>query len=287
MFKDKQRNKEMLQVTLGAFIVACGFFFFYSHNGLVTGGATGLSLILSEVTGYSNSIFIWILNISLLVLGLIVLGKTFFFKTVYGTIVLAVLITVLELIFKDFDLLSSVTNNSTKLLISGVCGGFFTGLGLGLVFKNNVTTGGSDVIQTILHKKLKLPYSLALYITDGVIILLGLLVFNVEHAFFAVVSLVIAGAVIDRVVVHGKAGYTVFIVTTNYHALKAQIYNNVNRGVTKVSAVGGYSESEKDMLICTISRAQLYNLKQVINEVDPSAFTFITKTVESVGIGFK
>lgn len=287
MFKDKQKLREMLQVTLGTFIVSVGFFFFYSKNNLVTGGATGIALILQNITGISNAIYVWILNILLLLIGLIVLGKSFFFKTVYGTIMLALLISVLEIIFKDFDLLSAVSNHSSKLLISAVCGGFFTGLGLGLVFKNNVTTGGTDVIQTILHKKMKLPYSLALYITDGAVVLTGMFIFNIENAFYAVVALVIAGAVIDKVIVHGRAGYTVFIVTNEYHTLKEEIYKRVNRGVTKVPAVGGYSETNKDMIICTISRSQLYNIKQIINEVDPTAFTIITKTVESVGIGFK
>lgn len=286
MFKDKQRVKEYLQITLGTLIVACGFYFFFSPNQLVTGGATGISIILEEVTGISNVIYIWVFNIFLLLLGTVVLGKKFFYKTVYGTIMLSLLITLLGLIFKDLNILSEIEGTSSKLLIAAVLGGFLSGLGLGLVFKNNATTGGTDVIQTILYKKFNFPYSVALYIVDGVVLIAGLLIFKIEHTFYAIIAMSIAGFVIDKVMVYGKSGYTVFIVTTEYHALKEAIYGRVNRGVTKVPAVGGYSESDKDMIICTISRNQLYSIKQIISEIDPKAFSIITKTTESVGIGF-
>lgn len=297
MFKDKQKIKEIVEISLGVLLVAIGFYFFFSPANLITGGVSGFSIIYKNLFGASEiavSIFILIANLTLLVIGGLILGKKFFYKTVYGTLLLPLILLIFSFIFGDkFDLLSQISSEGSKLLIAAIGGSIFTGLGLGLVFKNNATTGGTDVIQTILHKKMKIPYSVAIFIIDGVVILSGLFVLGkgnilngIEPMFYAIIALSVSGYVVDKVMISGRSGYTVFIVTNEYHSLKEAIYLTINRGVTKVPAVGGYSESEKDMMICTISRNQLYSLKQIISEIDPKAFSIITKTSESVGLGF-
>ena len=290
MFKNKQKINEFIQITIGVICVSLGFYFFFSPANLVTGGVSGLSIIFRQIFSASEtavSIFILVANLLLLLVGGLVLGKEYFLKTVYGTIMLPLLIYLYSLVTpSDFNLLSSVTDDTSRLLISAVSGAVLTGFGLGLVFKNNATTGGTDVLQKILNTKAKLPYSITIYLTDGLAILAGLLIFKVEATFYAILALSIVGFVVDRVVLSGRTGYTVFIVTNDYQLLKDAIYAKVNRGVTKVQVVGGYSEVDRDMIICTISRSQLYNLKSIVAEIDPLAFTFITKTTESVGQGF-
>ncbi|VEU80515.1 YitT family protein [Haploplasma axanthum] len=288
MIHEKIRKNELLNITLGVISVVIGYYFFYAPSNLITGGVTGVSIVFREVFDASPtavSIFIFIANAILLVVGGLVLGKKFFFKTLYGTLFLPLLIFVLTVakIPQDFILREIASN---KLLISAIGGSVLTGLGLGLVFKSNATTGGMDVIQKILNHKLKVSYSVALYMTDGIMVAIGLLIFGIESTFYAIFSIIIAGIVIDKLMLTGKAGYTVFIVTNEYHDIKDAIYKKIKRGVTKISVVGGYSEQDKDMIICTITKNQLYNLKLIIAEIDPAAFTFITKTTESVGQGF-
>lgn len=297
MFEYKIKNKEkifeMLQITIGVVLVAIGFYFFYKPRHLVTGGVSGTSIIFQNITkvgDFGSAMFIFIANLLLLIIGGLVLGKAFFFKTIYGSLLLPALIALLAIFPSDL-LINAIRKgseqiNSNEIIIISTMGSIITGLGLGLVFKNNATTGGTDVIQRILHEKLKVPFSVAIYLTDGVIIAIGLFVFDVESTYFAVVALVIAGIVVDKVMLSGKSGYTVFIVTTNFKEVKNAIYHTINRGVTKVNVEGGYSESGKEMLICTISKNQLYHVKGIIHETDPEAFTFITKTTESVGQGF-
>ncbi|MDY0276929.1 MAG: YitT family protein [Acholeplasma sp.] len=289
MLKNR-KIKEILEITLGVFLVTVAFYFFYSPLNLVTGGVTGLSILVKDLfnlSGVYTSIFIFSANVILLIVGGALLGKEFFLKTIYGTLLLPALTFILSVLKVPTDLLiREISPTGNSLLIAAITGSVITGLGLGLVFKNNATTGGTDVIQKVLYNKTKVPYSFAIYITDGLIILLGLFVFGIEETFYAVLALIIAGLVVDKIILTGRSGYTVFIITNHYQELKEAIYNKVNRGITKISVVGGFSDTERDMVVCTITRNQLYSLKSVVAEIDPKAFTFITKTTESVGEGF-
>ena len=287
----KINTRELIEITIGVIIVAFSFYFLLSPAHLVTGGVTGLSIIFEKIFNISNgliiSLFILIANLILLAIGGIILGRKFFYKTVYGTIMLPLMIAVFELIpLEHHWIYDKITDSNYQLVIVATIGALLTGFGLGLVFKNNATTGGTDVIQRILYEKLKVPFSVAIYLTDGIIIALGFIIFGIEQSYFAVIAIIISGTVVDKLMLSGRSGYTVFIVTNDYLKLKEEIYLKVNRGITKIEAVGGFSDQERDMIICTISKNQLYHLKAVIQEKDPHAFTFITKTYESVGQGF-
>lgn len=292
---NRHNLREAIEITIGVILVGIAFYFLFLPKELVTGGVTGLSIVFKEVINFVKideelavSIFIFIANSVLLIIGGIILGREFFFKTIYGTILLPLVTFILSILPIDSNIvLDSIKDDSNKIIIISTVGALITGLGLGLVFKNNATTGGTDVIQRILYEKLKVPFSVAIYLTDGIIIALGFAIFGIDNTYFAVIALIISGTLVDKVLLSGRSGYTVFIVTNDYQILKEEIYKHVNRGITKVSAVGGYSDTEREMIICTISKNQLYHLKAVIEEVDPSAFTFITKTVESVGQGFQ
>lgn len=287
---NKTKLRETLEITFGVILVSIGFYFLYLPANLVTGGVTGTSIIIKEIFSINEtmmSIFLFIVNSALLLIGGLVLGKEFFLKTIYGTLLLPALTLLYSLLpIENSVFYNNIIEDSHKIIIISTLGAFFTGFGLGYVFKNNATTGGTDVIQRILYDKLKVPYSVAIYLTDGVIIGLGFWIFGIDNTYFAIVALIISATVVDKVMLTGKSGYTLFIVTNKYHDLKEQIYLKLDRGITKASVVGGYSDRNHDMIICTISKNQLYHIKAVIKEVDPNAFTFITKTVESVGKGF-
>lgn len=290
MNKNTFKIKEILEITLGVLSVSIAFYYLFLPANLVTGGVTGLSIIFKNwftVSDAVMSVFIFVMNGILLLLGAIIIGKDFFFKTIYGTLLLPFLTLIFSLLpISNTIFLDSIENVHYKLIIISTLGAVLTGVGLGLVFKNNATTGGTDVIQRILYEKLKVPYSAAIYLTDGVIIALGFYFFGIDNTYFAIIAIIISGTVVDKVILSGRSGYTLFIVTNEYQQLKEQIYLKLDRGITKASVVGGYSEKERDMIICTITRNQLYHLKGIISEVDPGAFTFITKTSESVGQGF-
>lgn len=282
---NKAKIIDYLYITLGVFIVVLGFYFFLMPINLVTGGVMGLSVILKETLGDNVpiSMYVFIANVLLLIIGGIFLGKSFFIKTIYATLIYPVFIFLLE--FIDPNLIVGQLTEG-KFLISSVFGGLVIGAGLGIVIKRNATTGGMDVVQKIMYRFLKIPFSWALYLTDGIIVLLAIFIFGIELSFYALGSMIISGVTIDWILLAGKSGYTVFIVTENYESLKQGIYDEIDRGITRVRVVGGYSNQDKDLIICTISRVELHTFKLLIKRLDPNAFSFVTKTSEAFGHGF-
>lgn len=286
----KQKIVEIIEITFGVLLLTIGFYFFLLPASLVTGGVLGLSIIFQELVNSEEivSLFVTVVNMVLLVIGGLVLGKKFFLKTVYGSVLLSVFLFLFEKIFRiDSNIILNQISEG-KLLLSAIFGGILSGAGLGFVLRNNATTGGMDILQRMANKFLKIPFSIALYLIDGTVVILGVIFTkSIEGGFYAIGSLLIIGVAIDQVMLRGKSGYTVFIVTQKFDLLKDAIYQGIDRGITKIDVIGGYSENNKNMIICTITKNQLYHIKNIIEENDPNAFTFITKTNETLGSGFR
>lgn len=276
-----QKRLELIEITAGVTLLSLGFYFFLLPLGLVIGGVMGVAVILKDTIPVS--IFMYIANTVLLFIGLIFLGKKFFIKTIYATLLSPSIIFVLELLIPNDYFMKFMTES--PLLIGALFGGLFVGVGLGVVVRNNATTGGIDIVQRIMNKLLHIPFSTAMYLTDGVIIFIAMLI-DFQLGLYAVASMILSAILVDRFAIEGKSGYTVFIVTDFPRAIQDKIYEKIDRGITKVKVVGGYSNQEKEMIICTVERRELYYFKVVIKEADPKAFTFVTKTKEAIGYGF-
>lgn len=281
---NRKRLIEYIFITLGVFFVAVGAHFFFSPNDLVSGGVIGISILLKNLI--SESLFILIGNGVLLVVGGLVLGKSFFIKTTYATLVMPLFKYVLELIVPSQEVSQLMNLGTHDLFLSSVFGGALIGIGLAIVIRHNATTGGIDVLQQIASKYFKVPFSVALVVIDGLIILAGFISNGILLGLYGILSVIVTAFVLEYLLVSGKAGYTVFIVTNEYEVLKQSIYERIDRGLTKVNVIGGYTNEEKSMIICTISSRELYEFKKIIETNDPKAFTFITKTYRAVGEGF-
>ena len=278
---NKAKLREILEITAGVIVMSAGFYFFLLPLNLIIGGVMGVAVIFQNQIPVS--LFMYIANFILLMLGWIVLGKVFFVKTAYATLLSPTIIWILEQTIPADYFMKFMTES--PLLIGAAFGGIFLGIGLGVVIRNNATTGGVDVIQNIMHKYLHMSFSTAMYITDGAIILIAMII-NFQLGLYAVGSMIISGLLIDRLSIEGTAGYTVFIVTDHPDLMQQKIYERLERGITKMKVIGGYSKQEKEMIICTVDRAQLYVFKHIIKNTDPKAFTFVTKTKEALGEGF-
>jgi uncharacterized membrane-anchored protein YitT (DUF2179 family) len=275
------RIKEAFEIGLGTILLSLGFYFFLLPESLVIGGVMGIAVFLADIV--SVSVFVFVANVILLLIGLIVLGRAFFMKTLFASLLSPLVLFILELTVRN-DIITSQLQES-PLLISTLFGGLLVGVGLGLVLRNNGTTGGIDVIQNIAHRYLHVPFSTAMYVSDGAIILIATLI-DVELGLYALFAMIISGYVIDRIAIEGRSGYTAFVVTDDGERVKEEIYKRLDRGVTDVRVKGGYSKADKDMLVCTVDRRQLYVFKRLIRTTDPDAFTFVTRTKEAFGRGF-
>ncbi|MDX9691603.1 MAG: YitT family protein [Acholeplasmataceae bacterium] len=273
--------REIIEITVGVTLLSLGFYFFLLPLNLVIGGVMGISVLIQDYI--SVSLFIFVANILLLILGLLFLGKVFFLKTVYATLLSPAIIWVLELTIRSDFFMEKMTES--PLLIGALFGGLFVGGGLGIVLRNNATTGGMDILQNIMKKYLHIPFSTAMYVTDGIIIGIAVLI-SFQLGLYAIFAMLFSGFIIDRLAIEGRSGYTAFVVSNESAKIQTLIYERLDRGVTKIRVIGGFSNEEKDMIVCTVDRAQLYNFKRIIKEADPKAFTFVTKTKEALGMGF-
>lgn len=275
---------EYSQIVIGVTIMTLGFYFFLLPENLVIGGVMGLAVIFKAQINPST--FVFVVNTLLLMLGLVVLGKDFFLKTIFGSLASPIILFILELTNVDEAWIMNQLSES-HLLIASVSGSILVGAGLGLVFRVGGTTGGMDVLQNIIYKKLHIPYQIIFYFTDGLVVVLSLIFFrDVELFIYAVASVFLISIIVDNVSIKGRAGQTIFVVTKKPDLIKQAIYDTIDRGCTLIDSEGGFSGHRSKMVICTMRNREVNKMRSVIERIDPEAFTFMTDTKEAVGRGF-
>ncbi len=279
------RLEQYVMITIGVVIMASGFYFFLIPADLVAGGVTGLALVINKIVNeVSISLFVLIMNLILLILGLFILGKRVFIKSIYGSLLFPAVL----FLFEEFVPLIDYNND---YIIVVVFGGALLGLGFGFVLKYGGTTGGTDIPVKIMNKKLKLPVSVSVYLIDGIVVLLGIIVFYEDYGlnigFYAIIAIYIAGNVADRVVVGSNSKKAVQIITDKPEEIKEAIYKTVIRGVTEVAIKGGYTREDKTMLVTVITRQEYYVIRNIIAMIDENAFVYVTPATEIHGDFFE
>lgn len=282
--------KQTVMIALGVLLMDLGYYFFFSPQKLVCGGVTGLSIVLGpllEKINMPQSIFLYIIESVCLLLGLLLLGKEFFLKTILASLLAPTFVFILEQIAPQDLILRSVEN---KFLLTLICGSLLSGSGIGICLKNNGSTGGMDVIQKSLSKYLHIPYSIAMYSTDCIIILFSGLVingnnvsYNLEYVVFGMIAVFVIAYIIDSITLNAKTRRTAYIVTNKPEEIKNLIFTTIGRGCTEADVRGSYTNTKKVMLICVLDKNESYKLGELIKTVDDEAFTFFTKTKEVVG----
>ena len=170
-----------------------------------------------------------------------------------------------------------------------LCGAVLSAIGIGIPIRNNGSTGGMDVIQKILHKKLKINYSMAMYLTDGIIIVLSGLRFingfsyELEMVIYGVIAIWGSAILTDIIILNAKTRRTVFIVTEKPIEIRDMLYEKTSRGVTFSDASGAYSGKDKTLVICTMDTRQSRKVSELINDIDANAFTFLVPCKEVIG----
>ncbi len=267
-------------ITLGIFLMVAGFYYFIMPAALVIGGVSGVGVLFSELFGVRVSLVVFILNILLLGLGWVFLGFKSFYRSIYGSLMFPLFLFLLETFSPFLEM-------PHDFLIYVTFGGFLLGIGFGLVIKYGGTSGGTDIPIKILHRRLKLPLSVSLYLVDGAIILAGVIAFytdrGVSSGLYAVLVMVISGKFADIVVVGSNTLKAVHIITDKPEAIKTLIYDSIHRGVSLVPAEGGYSGAKKTLLISIITRDEYYQIRNILAEADPEAFVFASPATEIQG----
>ena len=278
-------------IFFGIVLYDIGFYFFLSPAKIVTGGMSGLAIILEPYllqigSWFTTSIFLYIVNGICLILGLIFIGKDFFLKTVYATLLQPTVLLIFELTMNSNYFVDSITNNVE--LICLLCGSILAGVGIGIAIKFNGSTGGMDVIQKIISKYFNVPISVAMHVSDGVVVFISGFVFNpfafkIEKVVYGLIGVFAIAYIIDFIALSLKPRRTMYVITKKPNEIKELIYKEINRGVTFSSVYGAYSGEELTMVICTMDKNEAYRMTSKVVDIDKEAFTFVTSCKEVKG----
>ena len=275
---------EYLMIIIGTGILAIGVAWFYEPIGLVTGGFSGLSIIIKHVTEglIEGGIPLWLANIGLnvpvFILSYFLKGKNFIGKTLFGTAMLSVWLYLLPAI--DFA--------ENDLMIAALFGGLCSGAGIGFVIRVGATTGGTDMVAALAQLKIR-HFSIVqiLLAIDGMVVLLGLFVFGIRPTLYAMIGIVVQTKVSDLFVEGFNYSKAAYIITNQHEEVAKRIMTELDRGVTGLHAKGMYTQEEKCMLYCIVTQKEIVALKEMVNEVDPSAFVIVSDVKEVLGEGFQ
>lgn len=272
-----EQGRDYLYVITGAAIIAIGFNVFLLPNQVASGGVSGISTILKGVFGWEPGIVQYSFNIPLFIAGLFFLGAKFGIKSLVGTLTLPAVVL----------LSSSWEPWTTNPLLGALFGGITVGLGLGIVFRGGASTGGTDLAAQIITKYTGFSLGTSVLLIDGLIVLSAAIVFDIEKALYALIGLFVTTKTIDLVQLGFSQSKMIYIITNKQEEIRDAIYKEIDRGVTKLPAIGGYTEEERPILLVVAYQTEFTKLKQIVKIHDPQAFVIVSSAYEVLGEGFK
>lgn len=279
-----QHLKILFVIAVGAFVVAAGFSLFQLPFNLAAGGVSGIGIMIRHFTGWPAGILILLMNVPLLILGYRQLGgMRFLIQTVAAVLVFSAstdfLTYCMPRILSPYPL-------TEDMLLSTIYAGLITGIGTGIIYRAGGSVGGTSVISRIVQRKTGFPLSQTYLVVDGSIILISGFVFSWDIALHALLVLFFCGIASDFALEGPAVVRTANIVTDRPRELAEVLMKELHRGVSIWEITGGYTGHKRGMVFCTINRAQVGELKQVVADVNPEAFMVIGDAHQALGSGF-
>jgi len=272
--------KSYILMTAGLFIYVFSWTAFLIPHEIAGGGVSGLSSVINYATGFDVSYSYLIINAFLLGIGFLILGKGFGFKTIYCILVAA-------LMFKFLPLIPWISDIDDKL-INAVLGGTLSGIGIGLIFLQGGSTGGTDIIALIIAKFREMSPGRVFILCD--LIIIGSVFFipgkSLEDVIYGYIVMVSFSYVIDMILTGNKQSLQVFVFSNKYAEIADKITKEMGRGVTAVNSIGWYSQSESKMLVVILRKSQLADISAIVKEIDHNAFISVSAVMSVYGQGF-
>lgn len=274
-------GRDYLLILAGVVLQVVAMRLFLIPARLASGGVAGLAQIIHFYTGWPIGLMVMAGNIPLFILGWKYLGGLrFAVRTVFAVSLFSVLVDLLVWFVPTQGL-------TTDLTLNALYGGVISGIGYGLVYRGRGTRGGSDILARILHHWRGISVSQSYLLTDALIMFLAGLSFSWENALYALVMLYISGIAAEAILEGSNVVRTVMIITDHPDVIREQILFQMQRGVTIMPAVGGYTGKEKSVLYCVVSRSEIAQIKGLVQEADAGAFMVIGQAHEALGEGFQ
>ena len=252
---------------------------FSAPNHIAPGGVTGLATLANYLWELPIGALTVAVNVPLILLAWWRLGRGFAVRTLLGLAISSVVIDTLAALMPPF---------SGDRLLAAVFGGVLTGVGLGLILSRGATTGGAEVVARLLERRWPyIPIGKLILTLDGGVIALSALVYGeLESPLYAILLVYVASLLTDRLVYGGRRGKTVLIISRRHADITRRILNELSRGVTLLTGVGGFTRAPQQVILCAVRRTELYTLKQIVSAADPTAFVLLLTADEVLGSGF-
>lgn len=276
-----QNIKSFISMNLGCVLLSAGVYFFKIPNGFATGGVTGIGTILGKISFITPAVWIWILNITLLLLGFIFLDRQNSFKTIYCSMFYSALTYIYEVFI---PLSSPLTNQPFMELIYAM---LLTAIGSAMIFNSNASSGGTDIAALILKKYTHLDIGKSLLTVDAIVALSAFFVFNIQAGLFSILGLFTKAFLVDSVIESLNVCKYFTVITTKREEISQYIIKTLHHSATINDAIGEFTHEQKFMIHTVCKRAEAIKLKQKIKEIDPSAFIIVTTSSEIIGRGFR
>jgi len=270
-----KRAKKILYIVFSIILISIGVNMFLGPHNIAAGGFTGLAIILEKLFGFDRAVVLLISNGGILLIALIFLGKEVFINTVIGAALLPVFIKLVpqEMLVKD-------------TMLSMVVGSVIFGVAVSILYTNKASSGGTSIPPLILKKHFNLNTSIGMFLTDGIVVFLCLLVFDIDSFFYAVSSIYLTSATMNYIENGINKKKMVYILSDMNDSITNEILHDIGRGVTIIPVIGAYRQNETHMLMVTLDTKNYQQLLSIVNKYDEKAF-MITDTVSDVhGQGF-
>jgi uncharacterized membrane-anchored protein YitT (DUF2179 family) len=264
------------QIVLGCVIGAAAYPAFLVPNRIAPGGLTGMAIILNHLFGLPIGTTSLLMNIPLFLMGYKAMGGIFAFRSLLATLLFSALIDLLPL---------PVISNDP--LLGTLFGGAVLGIGLGLILRGGATTGGTDMIARMVHRKLSfISVGMFLFAIDCLVVLGAAAFIGVEQALYAFISIYVCSKVIDAVMMGFSGNKACFIMSEKWEIITQRLMDEVGRGVTHLEAKGAYRGKPQPVVLCVVGRQEVMSVKRIVQEEDERAFMFISEAHEALGEGF-
>ena len=269
--------KCIISIIIGTLLIAIATNGILLPNNLLSGGVSGISMLLHFMFGFKVSLLVLLINIPLFMIGFIFLKKSYLIYSLFGMLCLSFWLEITSPIYIPAETPLSI------LVVAGV----LHGIGTGIIFRGNGSTGGTDIIAKIIHNHFSINMATINLSINALIIALSAYFFNIDIAVLTISTMFVSSNVVNFVVDGINRKRTIHIVTdaNHHHELSKVILKELHRGVTIIPAIGGYTEKPRYILLTTISVKQVAKVRQLVLSVDPTAFMTVTETSQVIGNG--
>ena len=272
---------ELFMIALGCAIYGLSLDMISVPNKLADGGISGIALILRHFWRINMGLSTLILNIPLIILGYRFMGKRLLFYTIWGTACLSFFLSFWRLV----PIISQL-NLEHDLFLSAILAGVLSGFGLGLVFRYNGTSGGTDIIARIFQLKLGIPSGKTLLACDAIVLFASLSYLDIKHMMYTLFASYVLAKVMDTVQQGAYSARGLFIISDNYQEIGTMINNKLERGFTYLAGTGGYQKKKRPVIYVVVSPREVPTIKNMVEEIDSNAFISIIEVHEALGEGF-